>query len=33
MVNFTTEGTRDLLILIVFWSVMVLINLIKDKRK
>jgi hypothetical protein len=33
MVNFTTEGARDLLILIVFWSVMVLINLIKDKRK
>jgi hypothetical protein len=33
MDNFTTQGARDLLILIVFWAVMMLINLLKDKRK
>jgi hypothetical protein len=32
MVIFTTEGTRNLLILFVFWLVMILINLFKSKK-
>ena len=32
MDNFTTQGSRDILILLVFWSVMIVINLSKPKR-
>jgi hypothetical protein len=33
MDNFTAQGTRDILILLVFWLVMIVINLVKPKRK
>jgi hypothetical protein len=33
MSTFTSEGEKELVILLAFWLVMVVINLLKDKRK